>query len=119
MAVFQKTEFSNCCAFLATSWLETLAFKMESAKRSEYDRPILLEWKTSPADSTGFRVQLLSTENKRYQKNTPNILLSSTEYFHITGCMKYNHNQVLYALRYLCVFDLFYLVLPHLVNNFR
>ena len=29
------------------------------------------EWKTSPAKSTGFRIQLLSTENRRYQKHTP------------------------------------------------
>ena len=33
--------------------------------------PFFRGWKTSPAKSTGFRIQLLSTENRRYQKNTP------------------------------------------------
>ena len=37
----------------------------------------LLFWelKTSPAKVTGFRIQLLSTEYRRYQKNTPLIAL--------------------------------------------
>ena len=33
--------------------------------------PFFWEWNRSPAKSTGFRIQLLSTENRRQQKNTP------------------------------------------------
>ena len=49
----------------------SLDFKLEPAKPSEIGRPILLGMKTSPAKSTGFRIQLLSTENRKYGKNMP------------------------------------------------
>ena len=57
-----------------TTWLESLVFKLEPKKPSEIGRVILLGMETSPAKSTGFRIQLLSTENRRYQKNTPLVM---------------------------------------------
>ena len=63
-----------------TTWLENLVFKLEPTKLSEIGRPILLGWKTSAAKSTGFRIQQLSTENRRYQKNTPLSLRRVSKY---------------------------------------
>ena len=52
--------------------MRTCLFKFKPTKLSEISRPrpILLEWnwKTSPAKSAGFRIQLLSAENRRYHK---------------------------------------------------
>ena len=53
-----------------TTWLESLLFKLEPTKPSEIGRLILLGMKHLPAKSAVFRIQLLCTENRRYQKNT-------------------------------------------------
>ena len=64
-----------------TTWLESLVFKLEPTKPSKSVGPFFWEWKTLPAKSTGLRIQLSSTENRRYQKNTSLIAAIYCIYF--------------------------------------
>ena len=74
-----------------TTWLESLVFKLEPTNLPKSVGSFFWEWKTSPAKSTGFRIQLLSTENRRYQKNTPLMMTDSKILCDSDG--KYDNNE--------------------------
>ena len=73
--------FSFWCVFLVTTWLESLVLTWSLRNLPKTVGQLFGEWKTSPAKSIGFRNQLLSTENRRCQRNASLISWEANSFF--------------------------------------